>query len=113
MRWAQYAWRVTIHSNGQIAVPRKSMGMSVGEFREAIQKLGYTQEGFASMIGSDRRTGQKWALGEARIPGSVQLLLRLLLVRPELVAIVNAMTPPAPRTRANERKAAGRAKRKK
>jgi DNA-binding transcriptional regulator YiaG len=74
--------------------------MSAQDYREAIDKLGYTQEGFALAVGHDRRTGQKWALGESRIPGPVALLLRLLLARPELVAVVNSMAPPPPRTRA-------------
>lgn len=74
--------------------------MDRDEFRAAIKTLGFSQEGIAELLGASARTGQKWALGEARVPGCVDLLLRLLLERPELRDVVVSMARPAPRKRA-------------
>jgi DNA-binding transcriptional regulator YiaG len=73
--------------------------MTAAEYRKALQALGFSQVGFAERLGYAGRSGQKWALGEARVPGAVAVLLRLLLARPELVAVVDGMVPPAPRSR--------------
>lgn len=82
--------------DGKTGVP---MAMTAEEYRSQIAALGFTQEGFARVVGASPRTGQKWSLGETRVPGCVALLLRLLELRPELVSVVNAMTPPPTRTR--------------
>jgi sulfur carrier protein ThiS len=58
--------------------------MKAEEYRQALKKLGLTQEGAAALVGSDPRTGRRWATGER----SVATLVRLLLKRPELVAVV-------------------------
>ncbi len=76
-----------------------SPAMTPEAYRQALEGLGYTQEGFAITVGAAPRTGQKWALGEARIPGSVILLLKLLQMRPELKAVVDTLTPPTRRSR--------------
>ena len=85
------------------AIPSSSK-MTPEAYRRALAELDYTQEGFAVMLGAAPRTGQKWALGEARIPGSVVLLLRLLQFRPELKSVIDVMSPPAPRSRKNSSK---------
>jgi len=76
--------------------------MDAREFRGALARLGYSQAGFAGMVGASPRTGQKWALGEARIPGSVVLLLRLMLARPELQHVIDNMAPVNIRSRRNK-----------
>lgn len=76
-----------------------SAAMSADEYRDAISTLGYSQHAFAKLVGASPRTGQKWALGETRVPGSVALLTRLLLARPELKPVVEGMTPLAVRDR--------------
>jgi hypothetical protein len=43
--------------------------MSAAEFREAIAALGYSQQRFAVVVGASPRSGQKWSLDEARVPG--------------------------------------------
>lgn len=73
--------------------------MAAAEYRAALDMLGYSQEGWAEQVGASPRTGQKWALGEARVPGSVAILLRLLISRPELRAVLAEMTPPPTRAR--------------
>ena len=77
--------------------------MSADEFRAAIAALGISQQGFAKLVGASPRTGQKWGLGEARVPGSVAVLLRLLLARPELMAVLADVTPPVVRKRSGAR----------
>ncbi len=75
--------------------------MTAAEFRQAIKAVGFSQHGFAELVGASPRTGQKWALGETRVPGCVVVLLRLLLARPELVQVVTEMEPPRTRERSD------------
>lgn len=65
--------------------------MTGDEFKGALSRLGMSQERFARLVGAAPRTGQKWALGETRVPGSVVLLLTLLDRRPELLAVVESL----------------------
>lgn len=83
-----------------------SAAMNAAEYRDAIAALGYSQQAFAKLVGASPRTGQKWALGETRLPGSVALLLRLLIARPELKPVVESMTPLAVRVRREGKAAA-------
>lgn len=78
--------------------------MVADEYRSALEKLDFSQEQFARMVGASPRTGQKWALGETRIPGSAALLLRILLARPELVMLIEASSPIPPRSRASPKR---------
>jgi DNA-binding transcriptional regulator YiaG len=78
------------------------MTMTSDEYRAALEKLSLTQVGFALMVGASARTGQKWALGEARIPGCVILLLQLLLERPELREVIARLGKPPTRRRKTE-----------
>ncbi|MFM7066649.1 MAG: helix-turn-helix domain-containing protein [Gammaproteobacteria bacterium] len=73
--------------------------MGEAEYRDAIAALGYSQQAFARLVGASPRTGQKWALGETRVPGSVALIIRLLMARPELKPVVESMTPLTVRVR--------------
>lgn len=83
-----------------------SAAMGAPEYRDAIAALGYSQQAFATLVGASPRTGQKWALGESRVPGSVALLIRLLMARPELKPVVESMTPLAVRVRREGKAAA-------
>ena len=85
---------------GASGVLAAGASMAADEYRQAIEKLEFSQQSFAKAVGASPRTGQKWALGETRIPGSVAMLLRLLLARPELVSVMLANAPPPTRTRA-------------
>jgi hypothetical protein len=82
--------------------------MTAAEYRSAIETLGFTQEGLAIAVGASPRTGQKWALGETRIPGPLALLLRLLLAKPELVSIITAGELMPTRSRAPAKRKAKR-----
>jgi DNA-binding transcriptional regulator YiaG len=62
--------------------------MTHTEFKAALADLGYSQEGFAVLVGYSKRTGQKWALNETRIPGAVAILMRLMLARPEIKPVI-------------------------
>jgi DNA-binding transcriptional regulator YiaG len=56
------------------------------QYRAAIEKLGLSQQGAARFLGAGERTSRRWALGEARVPESVALLLRLMIrlkIKPE------------------------------
>lgn len=60
--------------------------MQPAEYRKALDRLEYTQEGFAELIGATPRTGQNWAT--VSVPPAVQTLVKLLLARPELIAVL-------------------------
>ncbi|MGE0278424.1 MAG: helix-turn-helix domain-containing protein [Nitrospiraceae bacterium] len=49
------------------------------QYRAAIEKLGLSQRGAAAFLGVDERTSRRWALGEAQIPESVSMLLKLMI----------------------------------
>jgi DNA-binding transcriptional regulator YiaG len=87
--------------------PVSPAAMSREEYTAALSRLGYSQEGFARLVGSSPRTGQKWALGETRIPGCVALLLRLLLRLPDPRALADQLggLPTRTRTDSHGRKA--------
>jgi len=85
--------------------------MTPDEYRAALKKIGYSQAKFAKLVGATPRTGQKWALGETRIPNLAAILLRLFLAHPKMVKVVEAMTPLPTRAR-TQRKRARRIKRK-
>jgi DNA-binding transcriptional regulator YiaG len=75
--------------------------MTKEEFKRGIDRIGYSQEGFARLVGASPRTGQKWALGETRIPGAVAILLRLMLARPEIKPVIEDIGAPPVRKRAS------------
>ncbi len=60
--------------------------MESEEYRAAIKALGYTQEGFAKLLGAGPRTGQYWA--KVSVPPPVATLVRLLQARPEMRAVL-------------------------
>lgn len=55
--------------------------MTANQFRSAIDRLGLSQAGAASLVGADPRTGRRWALGERPVPVCVAILLKLLLAK--------------------------------
>lgn len=63
--------------------------MSPSELQSALKELGQTQEGFAELLGHGKRTGQYWATQS--VPPSVATVVRLLLSRPELVEVIEAI----------------------
>lgn len=65
--------------------------MTPTEFRDALKALDYTQEGFAEIVGAGRRTGQYWAT--VSVPPAVAALVRLLLARPEMRAVLAEKSP--------------------
>jgi len=73
--------------------------MSADEYRRLLIETGYSQQRFAVLVGSNKRTGQKWGLGETRIPGCIALLLRLMKARPEIKSVIEEIGAPPPRAR--------------
>jgi len=53
--------------------------MSPDEYREAIERLGLSQNGAARLLGVDERTSRRWALGERDIPPPAERFLRYLI----------------------------------
>lgn len=76
-----------------VAVRAVSAPMTAPEFRAALERFSYSQEGLALALGYSARAGQRWALGEARVPGAVAVVLRLLMARPELAAVLAQIAP--------------------
>lgn len=67
--------------------------MEASEYREALERHQFAQEGFAEALGYSGRAGQRWASGEARVPGAVVVLVRLLDERPELGSVLARIAP--------------------
>jgi len=65
--------------------------MTPAQFRDAIAKVGLSQEAAGVWFGRSPRTGQRWASGDYEVPGYVARFLRFM-VRAELTPddIVNA-----------------------
>jgi len=60
--------------------------MTPKQFSEALDRAGFSQRGFAHYIDTDERQVRRWVAGDARIPGSVERLLRLMIkhgIKPE------------------------------
>lgn len=53
--------------------------MTPKQYAEAIERLRLSQRGAGKFLGVDERTSRKWIAGDARIPESVALLLRLMV----------------------------------
>jgi DNA-binding transcriptional regulator YiaG len=49
------------------------------EFKEAIERLGLSQQGAARFLGNNDRTVRRWIAGKARPSACVSMLLRLML----------------------------------
>lgn len=52
--------------------------MNQMQFRAALERLKLSQVAAARLFGGDERTFRRYALGEARIPVALVILLRLL-----------------------------------
>lgn len=99
---------VFMGNQGKIGVQPAGHPMSPEEFRQALDALDLSQQAVAVMMGASPRTGQKWALGETRIPGSVALLLRLLVTHPFLLPVVHEIGAPPVRARSDTGKKTGK-----
>ena len=55
--------------------------MNAKQYRAALEKLEITQLAAGEMLQVGARTSRRWALGEARIPAPVAMLLRLMVDR--------------------------------
>lgn len=47
-------------------------------YRKRLNEIGITQRKAAELLGIDERTSRRYALGEARVPKPVRILLDLL-----------------------------------
>lgn len=52
--------------------------MTQAQFRAVLKRLGLSQVAAAKLFGGDERTFRRYALGEARIPAALAILLRLM-----------------------------------
>jgi hypothetical protein len=53
--------------------------MTPDQYRDAIARLGLSQVEAGRFLGVDARSSRRWALGEAKIPDAVSLLLSLMV----------------------------------
>jgi len=59
------------------------------QYRDFLAATGLTQEGFAELMGSGGRTGRRWAA--EGVPAPVDMMIRLLTERPELLEVVRKL----------------------
>ena len=62
--------------------------MTASDFRARLEALGWTQRGFAALLGLAHNTVHRWALGQARIPDGIAAWLD------EVLAFLQAHPPP-------------------
>jgi transcriptional regulator with XRE-family HTH domain len=55
------------------------MMMTARKYRNALSKLGWSQLEAARQLGVNPRTSRRYALGERKVPKTVELLLRIKL----------------------------------
>lgn len=67
--------------------------MDADAYRVALERFGFAQEGFAVAMGYSGRAGQRWATGEAKVPGAVAVVVRLLDARPEMIQVLAQIAP--------------------
>lgn len=65
--------------------------MSTDEYREALGQLGLSQLEAARLLGAGARSSRRWALGETEVPGPVATMIKLWLLRPELIGVVRSL----------------------
>ena len=65
--------------------PGKYPTMSAAEFRDAYQRLGYSQTKMAEELGVSRRSIDLWNKGERQFSGPAVLLLKRILIDHEPV----------------------------
>jgi hypothetical protein len=65
--------------------------MTTAEYRQALGQLGLTQSEVGALLGFTDRNSRRYALGETPVPGAVATMIRLWLLRPELVGIVRSL----------------------
>jgi transcriptional regulator with XRE-family HTH domain len=53
--------------------------MTARKYRNALSKLGWSQLEAARQLGVNPRTSRRYALGERKVPKTVELLLRIKL----------------------------------
>jgi hypothetical protein len=61
--------------------PKKPKPMSASHYRDAIEKLGLTQEGAGDVIGLSPRQAQRVVAGHSPVPRPVAKLITLILKR--------------------------------
>lgn len=87
----------------------ESPQMDAATYRAALERFGFAQEGFAVALGYSGRAGQRWASGEAKVPGAVAVIVRLLEARPEMVQVLAQIAPmPAAARKTRGRRPAAR-----
>jgi DNA-binding transcriptional regulator YiaG len=62
--------------------------MSPTQLRTALDKLDVGQSDLASSLGASKSTAQRWVKDDGAVPGPVAVLVKLLLLRPELRDVV-------------------------
>jgi hypothetical protein len=67
--------------------------MNAKEYRSALAKLDLSQAAAGKIFGVGDRTSRRWALDEARVPGPVAMLLRLMLSKKLKVQLDIPMSP--------------------
>lgn len=67
--------------------------MDAAAYRVALERHGFSQEGVAVALGYSRRAGQRWASGDAKVPGAVAVIMRMFDELPEMVALFTRVAP--------------------
>ncbi|QGJ73832.1 helix-turn-helix domain-containing protein [Sinorhizobium meliloti] len=67
--------------------------MTAEEFKQAIERLGYSQVGISRLFGVTDRTGRRWASGQIPVPEAAELCLNMMLMSgltPQVMGVITA-----------------------
>jgi DNA-binding transcriptional regulator YiaG len=62
--------------------------ISPAQLRTALDKLDVGQTDLARTVGASTSTAQRWVKEDGNVPGPVALIVKLLLLRPELKDVI-------------------------
>lgn len=62
--------------------------LSPAQLRTALDKLKVGQTDLARTVGASVSTAQRWVKDDGNVPGPIALIVKLLLLRPELMPII-------------------------
>jgi len=62
--------------------------MSPAQLRQALDRFDVAQTDLARTVGASTSTAQRWVKDDGSVPGPVAVLVKLLLIRPELKDVV-------------------------
>lgn len=78
--------------------------MTPAELRRALDELGVSQMELGRRLGVAGQSVRRWVRPDGAVPGPVAVLMRLLVLRPELASLIGFASGPEPGRRPGRKK---------